>query len=136
MAHKKTSSSQNDQKSKNSSPKVGSDRNADKLIGGKLDFGIPARQANASEPEGGRAKGPEQGTGPMRSGDQGVRTSGVGHAPGNDGAGSGGDLDPDFIGLDGKGGARVTSSPGIRRSSIAGAGYGCAVAIRRARYER
>ena len=101
-------------KKSHSSGKVGSDPQADKEFGGELDFGIPAKKASAAEPEGGRAKGPEQGTGPMRSGDRGVRTSGVGHAPGPDGAGSGGDLDTDFIGLDGKGG--VARSPASGRT--------------------
>lgn len=87
--------------------KVGSDPEADREFGGKLDFGVPAYKAEP--PEGGREKGPDQGTGPMRSGLDGVRTSGVGHAPGPDGTGSEGDLDADFIGLDGKGG--VAANP-------------------------
>lgn len=95
--------------SKKRAEKVGSDRAAGREIGGKLDFGIPADQATAPLPDGGREKGPEQGTGPMRSGASGVRDAGVGHAPGGPGAGSGGDLDPDFIGLDGKGG--LANSP-------------------------
>lgn len=94
------------------SGKVGSDRAADKEVGGKLDFGIPANRATAPLPDGGREKGPEQGTGPMRSGTSGVRDAGVGHAPGGPGAGSGGDLDPDFIGLDGKGGVANDPTPG------------------------
>lgn len=97
------------------SGKVGSDRAADQEIGGKGDFGIPATRANAPVPIGGRDKGPEQGTGYERSGASGVRASGVGHAPGAPGTGSGGDLDPDFIGLDGKGG--VAASPGERKTS-------------------
>ncbi|HEY2588936.1 MAG TPA: hypothetical protein VGI81_24545 [Tepidisphaeraceae bacterium] len=94
------------------SGKVGSDRAADREIGGKLDFGIPADQAKAPLPDGGMEKGPEPGTGPMRSGATGVRDSGVGHAPGGPGAGSGGDLDPDFIGLDGKGGVAARPASG------------------------
>jgi hypothetical protein len=92
--------------------KVGSDRAADREIGGKLDFGIPAAEAKAPQPIGGRDKGPEQGTGPMRSGASGTRTSGVGHAPGRPGAGSGGDLDTDFIGLDHKGGIAARPASG------------------------
>lgn len=95
--------------------KVGSDRAADLKIGGKGDFGIPAAQATAPQPIGGRDKGPEQGTGYMRSGASGVRESGVGHAPGRAGTGSGGDLDPDFIGLDGKGG--LSASPASGRTT-------------------
>lgn len=97
------------------SGKVGSDRAADREIGGKGDFGIPADRVKAPLPTGGREKGPEQGTGYERSGASGVRVSGVGHAPGGPGTGSGGDLDPDFIGLDGKGG--VAASPGERKTS-------------------
>jgi hypothetical protein len=94
------------------SAKVGSDRSADRKIGGKLDFGIPAEKARAPLPDGGLEKGPEQGTGPMRSGATGTRTSGVGHAPGRPGAGSGGDLDTDFIGLDGQGGVSARPASG------------------------
>lgn len=95
--------------------KVGSDPASDKEIGGKGDFGIPAGQAIAPQPIGGRDKGPEQGTGYMRSGASGLRESGVGHAPGSPGTGSGGDLDPDFIGLDGKGG--LSASPASGRTT-------------------
>jgi hypothetical protein len=94
--------------------KVGSDRAADREIGGKGDFGIPANRVKAPLPTGGREKGPEPGTGYERSGASGVRDGGVGHAPGGPGAGSGGDLDPDFIGLDGKGG--IAASPAERKT--------------------
>ena len=87
-----------------SKPKVGSDPAADRTFGGKLDFGIPAAKVKAPLPDGGREKGPEPGTGPMRSGEAGNRVYGVAHPPGPPGAGSGGDLDPDYLGLDGKGG--------------------------------
>lgn len=107
MAGKKGGSRKTDKtKSSSDGPnpaKVGSSREADRKVGGHLDFGVPASKATAPVNEGGRAKGPEQGTGPMRSGDEGVRDSGVGHAPGQPGTGSGGDLDPDFIGFDGSG---------------------------------
>ena len=95
--------------------KVGSDRSADREVGGKLDFGIPANRATEPQPIGGRDKGPEQGTGPMRSGSDDERTSGVGHAPGRPGAGSGGDLDTEFIGLDGKGGIAARPASGRTR---------------------
>ena len=97
-----------------SSGKVGSDLEADKEFGGKLDFGIPAKKATPDEPDGGRAKGPEPGTGPMRSGEEGKRASGVSYPPGPDGAGSGGDVDEDFVGLDGKGG--IANSPASGRT--------------------
>ena len=87
-----------------SKPKVGSDPAADRKFGGMRDFGIPAAKVKGPLPDGGREKGPEQGTGPMRSGEDGNRVYGVAHPPGPPGAGSGGDLDPDYLGLDGKGG--------------------------------
>jgi hypothetical protein len=97
------------------SGKVGSNPEADREFGGKLDFGLPASKVTAPLPDGGREKGPEQGTGPMRSGEGGVRVAGVGHAPGKPGTGSGGDLDPDFVGLDGKGGLAATPPSGRTR---------------------
>ena len=84
--------------------KVGSDPMADREVGGELDFGFPAAKVNAPLPDAGREKGPEPGTGPMRSGEDGNRVYGVAHPPGPPGTGSGGDLDPDIIGLDGRGG--------------------------------
>ena len=93
--------------------KVGSDPNAP--VGGKLDFGIPASQVKAPLSDGGREKGVEQGTGPMRSGNRAVRTSGVGHPPGRAGTGSGGDIDTDVVGLGGRGG--VAASPASGRTS-------------------
>lgn len=87
--------------------KVGSDPEAAKAFGGQADFGIPAGRATA--PADGRGKGPDPGTGFSRSGSRGVRTSGVGAPVGTDGSGSGGDLDPDVIGLDGRGG--VANNP-------------------------
>lgn len=110
MADKTAGSTAKDEQSK----KMGRDKAANREVGGKGDFGIPASQANAPEPIGGREKGPEQGTGFQRSGASGARVSGVGHAPGAPGTGSGGDLDPDFIGLDGKGG--VAAAPDERKT--------------------
>ncbi|HET6250120.1 MAG TPA: hypothetical protein VFE47_20685 [Tepidisphaeraceae bacterium] len=92
--------------------RVGSDLEAAKRTGGKLDFGIPASAAKVDP--GGRAKGPEQGTGPMRGGTGGTRTTGVGAPGGTDGAGSGGDIDTDIIGLDGRGG--LAGDPGEHRT--------------------
>lgn len=102
--------------------KVGSDVQADRDFGGKLDFGYPAADVKAPLPDGGREKNREQGTGPMRSGEDGNRVNGVGRPPGPPGAGSGGDLDPDVLGLDGRGGVandvteHRTSGPDIVES--------------------
>ena len=92
--------------------KVGSQ--SKRRVGGKQDFGVPARQARGPLPGGGREKGFEQGTGTMRSGSRGVRETGVGHAPGPAGAGSGGDVDPDVIGLGS--GRGVAASPASGRT--------------------
>ncbi|MDB5174373.1 MAG: hypothetical protein JWN51_3146 [Phycisphaerales bacterium] len=94
--------------------KVGSSTKAADRVGGALDFGIPADRARGPVEPGGYGKGPDPGTGPMRSDSRGVRTTGVGWAPGPDGAGSGGDVDSDIIGLDGRGG--VALDPGERRT--------------------
>jgi hypothetical protein len=96
----------------NSGGKVGSDPAADREFGGKNDFGIPAAKVKAPLPDGGREKGPEPGTGSMRSVGEGRRDTGVGYPPGPPGVGSGGDLDPDYIGLDGKGGLAATPASG------------------------
>ena len=98
-----------------SSAKVGTDRSADRAIGGKLDFGIPAAKARAPQAIGGRDKGPEQGTGYTRSGSRGTRDVGVGRPEGRSGSGSGGDLDTDVVGLDGKGGVAAAPPSGRTR---------------------
>jgi hypothetical protein len=94
--------------------KVGSSVKAADAVGGALDFGVPADRARGPVMPGGYGKGPDPGTGPMREEGEGVRTSGVGAPPGPPGAGSGGDLDADFIGFDGRGG--VAKDPGERRT--------------------
>ncbi len=92
-------------KKEQQSKKVGGSKEAARKFGGKHDFGIPAEEATAENdfPHG-RAKGPQKGTGPTRSGAQGRRTSGVGAPLGPAGSGSGGDLDPDIVGVGGTGG--------------------------------
>ncbi|HSU68301.1 MAG TPA: hypothetical protein VLJ39_15590 [Tepidisphaeraceae bacterium] len=112
MSDKTEQSHKNTSPQRQSGGKVGSDRDADAEVGGKLDFGIPASRAKAPLPSGGREKGPEQGTGPMRTGQGGVRDQGVGATPGGPGAGSGGDLDPDIDGFDGKGGLSAKPASG------------------------
>jgi hypothetical protein len=83
-------------------------------VGGKGDFGIPASRARGPTKAGGRGKDRDQGTGPTRGGAD-SRTTGVGAPTGSPGAGSGGDLDPDIVGLDGRALARApidrTSGP-------------------------
>jgi len=74
---------------------------AGREVGGKRDFGIPASRARGATKAGGRGKDRDQGTGPTRGGVD-SRETGVGAATGSPGAGSGGDLDPDIVGLDGR----------------------------------
>jgi hypothetical protein len=83
--------------------KVGSDPNAAHNVGGKGDFGIPARSDVLKDHEG-QIVGRPAGSAPGNTGSRGIRTTGVGSAGGEAGHDSGGDLDPDWIGLDGKGG--------------------------------
>lgn len=85
------------------SGKVGDDPEAVKHVGGKGDFGIPARDTVARAREG-QIEGRPAGSAPGYSGDAGVRTTGAGSPGGVPGTDSGGDLDPDIIGFDGKGG--------------------------------
>jgi hypothetical protein len=92
--------------------KVGSSRAAAQEVGGKLDFGNPVHQPevvrmNEDDPID-RPAGSALGVGS----DPGRRTVGVGSAGGADGDSSGGDIDPDFVGL--AGGAGLTQSPGGR----------------------
>jgi hypothetical protein len=83
--------------------KVGTDPEALKQVGGKGDFGIPARD-NVARARDGEIEGRPAGSAPGYSGSQSVRTTGVGSAGGEPGHDSGGDLDTDFIGFDGHGG--------------------------------
>jgi hypothetical protein len=70
-------------------------------VGGKGDFGIPASAARGPIKAGGRGKDRDQGTGSTRGGVD-SRETGVGAPTGSPGAGSGGDLDTDIVGLDGR----------------------------------
>jgi hypothetical protein len=83
--------------------KVGDDPETLKNVGGLGDFGIPASDPVARAHDG-DIEGRPAGSAPGYSGDKGARTTGVGSLGGPPGRDSGGDLDPDFIGLDGRGG--------------------------------
>ena len=99
------------QKSSNQkSEKVGSSPDAAEKVGGKGDFGIPARDPVLRARDG-EIEGRPAGSSPGYSGDAGVRTTGVGSSGGPPGADSGGDLDPDIIGFDGRGGL-AAKAPG------------------------
>jgi hypothetical protein len=89
--------------------KVGSDPAAVEKIGGKGDFGIPARD-NLARAKEGEIEGRPAGSAPGYSGDAGARTTGVGSLGGPPGTDSGGDIDTDIIGLDGRGGLAAKST--------------------------
>jgi hypothetical protein len=89
--------------------KVGTDPKALKNVGGKGDFGIPARD-NVARAKEGEIEGRPAGSAPGYSGDAGARTTGVGSRGGPPGTDSGGDIDTDFIGLDGRGGLAAKSA--------------------------
>ncbi len=90
--------------------KVGSSRKAEEKFGGKLDFGVPARNATRNYPEDIEDRPDDYR--PGRSGAAGERTAGVGGREGAPGSNSGGDLDPDFIGLDKMGGMAAKPASG------------------------
>jgi hypothetical protein len=97
--------------------KVGSDPDAARQIGGDLDFGIPARsnvarEVSVNDVEGtGKIMGRPAGSAMGRTGASGTRETGVSSNEGGPGHGSGGDVDPDFVGVAGAGGISQ-SAPG------------------------
>ena len=81
---------------------VGTDAKSLHAVGGKGDFGIPARTTVAKAQDG-QIEGRPAGTAPGYSGAKGVRTTGVGGRGGEPGHDSGGDIDLDFNGFGGSG---------------------------------
>jgi hypothetical protein len=89
---------------RNRTDKVGSDPSAAENFAGKHDFGIPSEDAAPDMTiEDRDFPGRPAGNKKTRSGASGKRTIGVGSTEGPDGKGSGGDVDSDYIGLDGGG---------------------------------
>jgi hypothetical protein len=89
----------------NKKGKVGSDPSAAENFAGKHDFGIPSEDAAPDMTVEDRDfPGRPAGNKKTRSGASGKRTVGVGSTEGPDGKGSGGEVDPEIIGLDGGGG--------------------------------
>jgi hypothetical protein len=85
--------------------KVGSDPEAAKKFASEGDFGIPSEDAAPDMTiEDRDYPGRPAGNIRTRTGASGRRTVGVGSTEGPDGKGSGGEVDPDIIGLDGRGG--------------------------------
>jgi hypothetical protein len=90
-------------------PKVGSDPEAAKQVGGKGDFGAPESDRIEREYASRADRNQDPGAPPPHSSGDGTRVSGVGANNSGPGSGSGGDLDPDIIGV-GTGGAGVAAS--------------------------
>jgi hypothetical protein len=92
--------------------KVGSDPAALKKIGGRGDFGAPESNITAREYASQETKHADPGAAPirMRSGDS-ARVSGVGANEGGPGSGSGGDIDPDIVGVGFNGDGLSQSGP-------------------------
>ncbi|HEV7300898.1 MAG TPA: hypothetical protein VGN72_16140 [Tepidisphaeraceae bacterium] len=89
--------------------KVGSDPDAAKKVGGKLDFGNAVHRDVVRENEDDPIDRPA-GSAPGAGMDPGRRTVGVGSSgAGGDGSSSGGDIDTDFVGV--AGGAGLAQSP-------------------------
>ncbi len=102
--------------SSRSTGKVGSNPRAATQFAERTDFGIPEQDAIQPDTRAATANRTRLDV-PPRSGEDGDRTSGVGGSEAGPGSSSGGDLDPEFVGLDGKGGlaqsvpTRVTGGP-------------------------
>jgi hypothetical protein len=98
--------------SKRNTGKPGSDPDAAKAIGGKSDFGIPAKDAieQAKHKDDEYAARPK-GTQMSQTGEGSAREHGVGAKGGKRGRGSGGEIDPDLIGFGTPGGGPITTGP-------------------------
>ena len=89
--------------------KVGSDRNAARRVGGKLDFGAPEDNLRERQYVSEETKRSDPGAAPIRIKTTGPRESGVGAPESGPGGASGGDLDPDIVGV-GFGGSGVAQT--------------------------
>jgi len=92
---------------KKDSGKVGSDRDAARHVSGKGDFGVPVDKGRTSELDyaSRNTKASDRGAAQARSCEfEGDRTHGAGGTASGTGSSSGGDLDPDIIGIGGIGG--------------------------------
>lgn len=93
--------------------KVGSDPEAAKSFGGKHDFGVPANKGRTPDRDytSHNVKASDPGNAqPDSSEFTGVRTHGAGGKASGEGSSSGGDIDPDIIGV-GTGGSGIAASP-------------------------
>jgi hypothetical protein len=79
-------------------------------VGGESDFGAAENNRTARSYASENTKRADPGAAQPRSGSEGVRVSGAGGNDSGPGSSSGGDLDPDFIGLDKQGGVAQSGS--------------------------
>lgn len=70
-----------------------------KKIGGKGDFGVRESDVIERQYTSTNTKRADPGGAPARSGEDGARTSGVGGNNAGPGSSSGGDVDPDIVGI-------------------------------------
>jgi hypothetical protein len=105
MAKKKAKSSDDKQKD----PHPGSSIEDARAVGGKGDFGAPESNVVERTYVSTNTKRSDPGGAPPRAGLDGSRTSGVGGNQSGPGSSSGGDLDPDIVGV-GTGGSGVAFS--------------------------
>jgi hypothetical protein len=113
MASKNKGAKNKPQQSPPNEGKVGSDPEAIHQFGGKHDFGVPADDRHTVEREyvSENTKASDPGAAqPASSEFEGNRTHGAGGKATGDGSSSGGDLDPDLIGV-GTGGSGVADNP-------------------------
>jgi hypothetical protein len=91
--------------------KVGSDPQAARKVGGKGDFGAPENDPIERDYASQETKHADPGASPQRIPDRGDRVSGVGSNVGGPGAGSGGDIDTDIVGVGFNGDGIAESGP-------------------------
>ena len=96
--------------------KPGSEGDEAKTVESKGDFGVPMGTGRTADRDyvTQNTKRADPGAAPPRSGEEGgdgLRTTGVGGPATGDGASSGGDLDPDFIGVGSGGSGMAASGP-------------------------
>src|SRR5881392_1213391 len=84
---------------KQDSGKVGSDPEAAKKFGNPQDFGAPENDLAQREYVSQRTRHDDPGAAPEHAGAPGSRTAGAGGNESGPGSSSGGDLDPDIIGV-------------------------------------
>jgi hypothetical protein len=97
-----------------SKEKVGSDPKAAAKLGGKGDFGVRESDTRGREYTSANTRASDPGASQPHAGDDEGRVAGVGGNASGVGSSSGGDVDPDFVGVGTGGGAVSASGPDER----------------------